>query len=107
MRPEADIKGTFRPICGMVLIELDEADSCYPGTNIFIPQEYTDVAETGTVRAVGGGRYVGPEVGARHYPLTLKEGDRVRLRRWNMTEVLINGKLHVVMPEADVLWRET
>lgn len=107
---QADIKGSFRPICGMVLVELDEADAFYPGTNILMPQEYRDVAETGTVKAVGGGVYVGGNengTGARHYPLLLKAGDRVRLRRWNMTEILLNDRLHVIIPEADILWSET
>lgn len=106
---EAVITGTVRPTGCKVLIELDEADAFYEGTSILTPQEYRDVAETGTVRGVGGGVYVGGNesgTGARHYPLTLKVGDRVRLRRWNMTELLINGKLHVIMPEADVLWRD-
>ena len=105
---QADLKGTFRPICGMVLIELDEASAFYDGTNILMPQEYRDVAEYGVVRAVGGGVYVGGNengTGARHYPLTLKVGDRVRLRRWNMTELMLNDRLHVVQPEADVLWK--
>lgn len=101
---------TVRPLGGMVLIELDEADVFYEGTNILMPQEYRDVSEHGTVRAVGEGRYVGgdPEtgVGCRHYPLTLKPGDRVRLHRWNMTEVMIGGKLHVIMPEKDVHYVE-
>lgn len=103
-------EGTIRPIGCKVLIELDAADVFHEGTNILIPQEYRDVSEHGTVVGVGGGVYVGGNengTGARHYPLTLKVGDRVRLRRWNMAEVMINGKLHVIMPESDILWSET
>jgi co-chaperonin GroES (HSP10) len=100
---------TFRPTGCKVLIELDEADAFYEGTTILMPQSYRDVSEHGTVVGVGGGVYVGGNengTGARHYPLTLKVGDRVRLRRWNMTELMLNGKLHVVMPESDILWTE-
>lgn len=107
---EAHIEGTVRPTGCKVLIELDEADAFYEGTNLLMPQEYRDVSEHGTVVGVGGGVYVGGNengTGARHYPLTLKVGDRVRLRRWNMTELMINGKLHVIMPESDILWSET
>ncbi len=100
---------SFRPTGCKVLIELDESDAFYEGTNILMPQSYRDVSEHGTVVGVGGGVYVGGNengTGARHYPLTLKVGQRVRLRRWNMTEIMLNGKLHVVMPESDILWTE-
>ena len=42
---EAHIEGTVRPTGCKVLIELDEADAFYEGTNLLMPQEYRDVAE--------------------------------------------------------------
>lgn len=86
---------SVRPIGPFVLVLLDESEAYYPGTRILIPQQYTDVAESGVVVAVGGGD--GHE---------LQPGDRVRFRRWNMTEVLIDDELHILIPEDDILYTE-
>jgi co-chaperonin GroES (HSP10) len=99
----------IRPIQDYVLVRVDGAEVTFDGdalsegrhgASILLPELAQDAAHTGTVAAVGRGRWTRKGV---FVPTSLDKGDCVWFRWCKGAQVIINGMLHLFIREGAVI----
>ncbi len=89
----------IKPLGDKILVEILEAEEKTKG-GIILPDTAKEEKAEGKVIAVGAGRVL--ESG-KVQALEVKKGDRVIFGKWGGDEILIDGKKHKILKEADVL----
>lgn len=89
----------IKPLGDKILVEILEAEEKTKG-GIILPDTAKEEKAEGKVIAVGTGKVL--ESG-KLQPLEVKKGDRVIFGKWGGDEILIDGKKHKILKEADVL----
>jgi chaperonin GroES len=89
----------IKPLGDKILVEILEAEEKTKG-GIILPDTAKEEKAEGKVIAVGTGKVL--ESG-KVQPLEVKKGDRVIFGKWGGDEILIDGKKHKILKEADVL----
>ena len=85
------------PIGDRVLVKLTEAEEQQVG-GIFIPDSAKEKPQTAEVVALGTGKKDGESI-----EFQVKVGDKVLISKYGGTEVKIDGKLHNLLREDDIL----
>ena len=83
----------FKPLADRVLIEAAPAEQ-KTASGLIIPDTAKEKPLNGTIVAVG--------VGKKDEPMTVKVGDSVLYGQYSGTEIKIDGKLYLIMKEADI-----
>lgn len=89
----------LKPIGDKILVERLEAEGKTKG-GIVLPDTAKEKPKEGRVISVGDGRLL--EDGARA-KFQVQSGDRILFTSWGGTEVKIDGKEFLVLPEDDIL----
>jgi len=89
----------LEPLGDKVVVERLDPEEVTAG-GIVLPDTAKEKPQEGRVVAVGTGRQT--ESG-EVVPLTVKKGDRIIFSSYAGTEVTIEGKEYLVMPEEDIL----
>ena len=89
----------IKPLGDKILVEILEAEEKTKG-GIILPDTAKEEKAEGKVIAVGAGRVL--ESG-KVQALEVKKGDRVIFGKWGGDEIVIDGKKHKILKEADVL----
>ena len=89
----------IKPLGDRILVEVLEAEEKTKG-GIILPDTAKEEKAEGKVVSVGAGKVL--ESG-KVQPLEVKKGDRVIYGKWGGDEILIDGKKHKILKEADVL----
>lgn len=89
----------IEPLGDKVVVERLEAEEVTSG-GIVLPESAKEKPQEGKVVAVGGGRQTeSGEVAA----MSVQKGDRIIFSSYAGTEVTVEGKEYIVMPEEDIL----
>jgi len=89
----------FRPLQDKVLLRrAEEAEKTTGG--LFIPQQAREKPQEAKVVAVGHGKVL-PDGTVREPEF--KAGDTVLIARWAGTEVELDGKKHLILPEDEIM----
>jgi chaperonin GroES len=88
-----------RPLYSNVLVERIEAETKTSG-GIIIPDTAKEKPAEGKVFAVGKGSR---DEAGKITPLEVKVGDRILFEKWGATEVKIDGKEYLILPESKIL----
>ena len=89
----------YRPIGDKVIVERLEAQEKTKG-GIVLPETAKEKPREGRVVALGQGRRL--DDGSLH-PFQVKEGERIIFASYAGTDVKIDGKEYLIMPEDDIL----
>ena len=89
------------PLHDRVVIEPSEAEAKTPG-GLHLPETSKEKPTKGTVVAVGAGRLCDTWTSER-LEMTVKVGDTVLYERYAGTEVEVDGKKYVIIPETGIL----
>jgi len=89
----------IKPLDDRVLIEQGQAEEKTAG-GIVLPDTAKEKPQRGKVRAVGPGKLL--DSGKRG-AMTLTTGDEVYYAKYSGTEIKIDGKEYVLIPESSVL----
>ncbi len=89
----------YKPIGDKVLVERLEAQDKTKG-GIVIPDSAKEKPREGRVASLGQGRRL--DDGSMH-GFQVKEGDRVIFASYAGTDIKIEGKDYLIMPEEDIL----
>ena len=89
----------IKPLGDKILVEVLEAEEKTKG-GIILPDTAKEEKTEGRVVAVGGGKWLDS---GKMQPLEVKKGDRVIFGKYAGDEILIEGKKHKVLKEAEVL----
>lgn len=89
----------IKPIGDKILVEILEAEEKTKG-GIILPDTAKEEKTEGKVISVGAGKML--ESG-KIQPLEVKKGDRVIYNKYAGDDIIIDGKKHKVIREADVL----
>ena len=92
-------KAKIRPLGEKVLIKRMEAESTTKG-GIVLPDTAKEKPQRGKVVSVGPGKLL--DSGKRS-KVSLKKGDEVFYAKYSGTEVKIDGKDYVIIPESSIL----
>ncbi len=98
MESTPEVTNSFRPLHDRVLIERIAAAE--KQGLIFIPDTAKEPPTEGIVVAMGKG-FRHPD-GTRH-PIDLAVGERVLFNKFTGTELMLNGKLHIVVKDTEIL----
>lgn len=88
-----------RPLHDRVLVERIEAETKTSG-GIIIPDTAKEKPAEGVIIAVGNGAR---DSDGKVIPLDVKVGDRILFEKWGATEVKIDGKEVLILPESKIL----
>jgi chaperonin GroES len=89
----------FTPMSDRVLVKFVDRKKKSDG-GIYIPDSAQEKSSEGEVVAVGPGRVT--DAGKMVKP-TLKAGDRVFLSKYAGTEIILDGVLHLVLQESEII----
>ena len=89
----------LKPLGDKVLVERLEGEAKTKG-GIVLPDTAKEKPKEGKVIAVGEGKLL--ENGSRHKP-TVKPGDRIIFTSYAGSEIKVDDKEYLVMPEEDIL----
>ena len=89
----------FRPLHDRVVNEPTETETKTAGGNI-IPDNAKEKPSQGKVLAVGPGSR---DESGKVQKLDVKTGDTVLYGKWSGTEVKLDGKTVMIMPESDIM----
>ncbi len=84
---------TFKPLADRVLIEALPVET-KTASGIIIPDSAKEKPLEGNIVAVGNGK--------TDEPITVKVGDKVLYGQYSGTEIRIEGKVYLIMREADI-----
>jgi len=90
---------SVRPLDDRVLIEQGEAEETTAG-GIVLPDTAKEKPQRGKVVAIGSGKLLD---NGKRSQMTLKKGDEVFYAKYSGTEIKIDGKEFVLIPESNVL----
>jgi chaperonin GroES len=90
----------LKPLGGRVIIEAIEQEEMTAG-GIILPETAKEKPQEGKVLAVGPGERE-EKTGAR-IPMEVKVGDKVLFAKYSGTEVKMDGKKLLILPERDLL----
>ncbi|MCB0833858.1 MAG: co-chaperone GroES [Bacteroidetes bacterium] len=85
----------LKPLADRVIIEPMEAEE-KTASGLIIPDSAKEKPQVGKVLAVGPGK-------KKDEPMTVKDGDLVLYGKYSGTEVTVDGKKYLIMPESDIL----
>jgi chaperonin GroES len=88
-----------RPLSDRILVKRVESETKTKG-GLYIPDSAKEKPTEATVVAVGPGKV--RDDGTRR-ELSVKKGDRVLFGKYDGTEVKIDGEVHLIIRESDVL----
>ena len=83
----------FKPLADRVLIEPAAAEQT-TASGIIIPDSAKEKPLKGTVVAAGNGK--------KDEPMSVKVGDEVLFGQYSGTEIKLDGKIYMIMREADI-----
>jgi len=90
---------TLRPLHDRVLVKrLAEGDD--KRGSIVIPDTAKEKPREGEIVAVGTGRVTDE---GKHYPLAVKQGDRILFAKYSGSDVRLDGEEFLIMKEEDIL----
>lgn len=94
---------TLRPLNDRIVVELDPPEDKTAG-GLFLPDESLPFPWKGTVLAVGPGRLVNKRgLSIRRLPVSVREGDRVVIDRWQGVDIDAGGQDVKILRGEDVL----
>jgi chaperonin GroES len=82
----------------VIVIGLEEEQKTAGG--IIIPDTAKEKPQEGRVVAVGPGKM---DDGGKRMPLAVKKGQKVLFGKYAGTEIKIDGKIHLIMHEDDII----
>jgi chaperonin GroES len=89
----------FRPLADRIVVKRLDAETKSKG-GIIIPDTAKEKPVEAMVVAVGNGKLL---KNGKLRPLEVKEGDRILLGKYSVTEVKLDGVEHVILSEDEVL----
>ena len=89
----------IKPLGEKILVEVLESDEMTKG-GIILPDTAKEEKTEGKVVSVGPGKTL--ESGKLH-PVEVKKGDKVIFGKYSGDEIVIHGKKHKILKEAEVL----
>jgi len=89
-----------RPLGDKVLVRRDEKVNMTE-TGLYLPESAKDTPKTGTIEAIGQGRY--NEKNGEYAKFSVKKGDRVLFTSYAGTEVKIGVDEMLLMQESEIL----
>ena len=92
-------KTTLRPLHDRVLVKRREEQDEKHGS-LIIPDTAKEKPQEGQVIAVGTGKVTDA---GKHFPLAVKEGDRILFGKYSGSEVTLAGEEYLIMREEDIL----
>jgi len=90
----------IKPIKDNIVVKRLEEDAEKKVGSIIIPDSAKEKPMTAEVIAVGSGRIL---KGGKKVPLEVKVGDKVLVGKYTGSEVKLDGKEYLILPEHDVL----
>jgi chaperonin GroES len=90
---------SVKPLGNRVLVQPVEDQEVKKG-GIIIPDTAKEKPQEGKVIAVGTGKR---DEHGKLIPFEVKKGDRVLISKYGGTEIKIDGKDYLIMPEDDIL----
>ena len=88
----------LKPLGDRVIIKQDEAEST-TASGLFLATEAKEKPQTGTVLAVGEGRY---DINGNLMPVPVKEGDKVIYGKFGGTEITVDGEEYLILRADDI-----
>ena len=90
---------SFRPLHDRILVERIEAEAKTAG-GIIIPDTAKEKPQEALVVAVGTGKH---DDSGKKIEFTVKKGDKVIISKYGGTEVKLDGHIHLLLREDDIL----
>ena len=88
-----------KPLHDRILVLRIDSDEKTAG-GIIIPDTAKEKPQEGKIIALGPGKL---DTDGKRIPPEVKAGDRILFARYGGTEIMIDGKEHLIMKESDVL----
>ncbi len=89
----------IRPLADRIVVQAEDAVTKTPGGIVIPDSADKEKPARGTVRAIGGGKFVDGKL----HPLQVKVGDKVIFGKYAGTNVKLDDKEYLVMREEDVM----
>lgn len=90
----------LNPLHDRVLVRRDKSETTRP-SGLVIPDNAKEAPVTGTVIAVGPGRWRAD--GKERVPMSVEKGDKVLFAKYGGQEIELEGTKHVVLREEELL----